>query len=88
VTGNQEKPQGKSLIFYPQREVIHLRPPSELVTQIVGACHYSQMSTSDDVFVYFDTDVYNSKRSNGINHPPLHKGTLEYIMLKQKLPEI
>jgi hypothetical protein len=45
VIENHEKSQGKSLISYPQSEVIHLRPTSELVTPVVGTCFCSQMST-------------------------------------------
>ncbi len=35
---NHTKSIGMSLILHPQKETIHLRPTSELVTQTVGAC--------------------------------------------------
>jgi hypothetical protein len=42
VPGNHKKSQGKKKL---DREAIHLRPTTELVTKIVGACLCSQIST-------------------------------------------
>jgi hypothetical protein len=47
MSGDHKKYHGMSLLFYPQREAIYLRPISELVTQTVGACLHSQMSNGE-----------------------------------------
>ncbi len=61
VTGNHEKSKGKSLISHPQWEFINLRPTSELVTQIVGACLCSQMSTEEWILHITERQKYKQQ---------------------------